>query len=115
MQEAVFMERQPEVRYSPLGNGMADVTICLNERQKTINNGDFGTESNETKMWAYDYHYFREKEEYLDVEAMRENPQEWSDYIPKHEPTVDEKLEEMQMNNDMAIAELSILIAQLMV
>lgn len=39
MQKAKYMERQPEVRWQPVNNGMVDVTLCLNEQKVTIEQG----------------------------------------------------------------------------
>ena len=42
MQSAVFMERQPKVRWQPVNGGMVDVTLCLNERETVLENeGEF--------------------------------------------------------------------------
>ena len=39
MQKAKYMERQPEVRWQPVNNGMVDVTLCLIEKKVTIEQG----------------------------------------------------------------------------
>ena len=44
MQSAVFMERQPKVRWQLVNDGMVDVTLCLNERETVLENeGEEGT------------------------------------------------------------------------
>ena len=39
MQKAKYMERQPEVRWQPVNNGMVDVTLCLNDHKVKIEHG----------------------------------------------------------------------------
>lgn len=112
MRSEVFMDRQPKVRWQPVNNGMVDVTICINERETTQKNEM--EEGTGVQMWEYDFHLFREKSSLLDEEEIRADPEAWMDYQPQKEKTVDEKLQAMQLNNDMAIAELSLLIAQVM-
>ena len=59
MQKAKYMERQPEVRWQPVNNGMVDVTLCLNEQKVTIEQGQM-EDSAKQMMYEYDYHQFRE-------------------------------------------------------
>lgn len=112
MRSEVFMDRQPEVRWQPVNNGLVDVTLCLNEREVTVENE--GQEGTSMKMWEYDFYLFREKVSLIDEEEIRAAPEAWMDYQPQKDQTVDEKLQAMQLNNDMAFAEMSLLIAQLM-
>lgn len=112
MQSAVFMERQPKVRWQPVNGGMVDVTLCLNERETVLENE--GEEGTATQVWEYDFCLFREKASLIDEEEIRADPEAWMDYQPQKEQTIDEKLQAMQLNNDMAFAEMSLLIAQLM-
>lgn len=113
MPKAKFMERQPEVRWSPIGGGAVDVTICLNEQKVSIPQEGM-EESEPMEMWEYDYNYFREREENVAEEKIRKAPADYLNYKPYKEPSVEEKIEQMQLSNDMAIAELSILIGSLM-
>ena len=113
MPKANFMERQPEVRWSPIGGGVVDVTICLNEQKVSIPQEGM-EESEPMEMWEYDYNYFRESEENVAEEEIRKALADYLNYKPYEEPSVEEKIEQMQLSNDMAIAELSILIGSLM-
>ena len=113
MEKARFMDRQPSVRWQPVNNGMVDVTICLNEQNVTINQE--GTEeSMQMTMWEYDFHQFRENAENISESEVRETPGNFSDYKPVSRLSVEEQIAQIQLNSDMTIAELSILIAQLM-
>ena len=113
MEKARFMDRQTSVRWQPVNDGMVDVTICLNEQKVTINQE--GTEeSMQMTMWEYDFHQFRESEENVAEEEIRKAPADYLNYKPYKEPSVEEKIEQMQLSNDMAIAELSILIGSFM-
>lgn len=112
MRSEVFMDRQPEVRWQPVNNGMVDVTLCLNEREVTVESGE--GDGAPMQMWEYDFCLFREKASLIDEEEIRADPEAWIDYQPQKEQTIDEKLQAMQLNNDMAFAEMSLLIAQLM-
>ena len=65
-------------------------------------------------MWEYDFHQFRENAENISESEVRETPGNFSDYKPVSRLSVEEQIAQIQLNSDMTIAELSILIAQLM-
>ena len=73
MQKAKYMERQPEVRWQPVNNGMVDVTLCLNEQKVTIEQGQM-EDSAKQMMYEYDYHQFRESADKINEETVRASP-----------------------------------------
>lgn len=113
--KAKFMERQPSVRWQPINAELVDVTICLNETKVSVEQGgNMEGQSVPMDMWEYDFHQFREKFANIKEADVRKSPINYLTYVPAKEPTVEEKIEQMQLSNDMAIAELSILIGSLM-
>lgn len=114
MQKAKYMERQPEVRWQPINNGMVDVTLCLNEQKVTIEQGQMEG-SAEQMMYEYDYHQFRESIDKINEEAVRVSPTKYMSYVPESEKSLEEKLEELQASNEMltsCVLEMSELVYQ---
>ena len=84
MQKAKYMERQPEVRWQPVNNGMVDVTLCLNEQKVTIEQGQM-EDSAKQMMYEYDYHQFRESADKINEETVRVSPAKYMAYVPEVE------------------------------
>ena len=82
MQKAKYMERQPEVRWQPVNNGMVDVTLCLNEQKVTIEQGQM-EDSAKQMMYEYDYHQFRESADKINEETVRASPAKYMSYVPE--------------------------------
>jgi hypothetical protein len=114
MQKAKYMERQPEVRWQPVNNGMVDVTLCLNEQKVTIEQGQM-EDSAKQMMYEYDYHQFRESADKINEETVRASPAKYMSYVPEVEKSLEEKLEELQASNEMltsCVLEMSELVYQ---
>jgi len=100
--KAKFTERQPLVRWQELGNGLVDVTICLNEKFANI-----GDDEDCQGMFGYDYDFkqFREKIGNISRQDVEADPEKYLDYEPRKEPAVEELQEQIQVlkaqNNDL--------------
>ena len=92
--KARFTNQQQAVNWQSLGNGLVDVTICLNEEEATqlliIQGG-----SREKAYWQYDFNQFREKEANLSKETIEANPEEYLTYTPKEE-TLEERVKALE-------------------
>ena len=88
MQKAKYMERQPEVRWQPVNNGMVDVTLCLNEQKVTIEQGQM-EDSAKQMMYEYDYHQFRESADKINEETVRASPAKYMSYVPEVEKSLE--------------------------
>ena len=102
--EAKFTEQQPPVRWQELGNGLVDVTICLNEKTVTEAIED-GEDHQEALEYEYDFNQFREKIDNISRQDVEDNPEKYLDYEPLKEPVVEELQEQIQIlkvqNNDL--------------
>ena len=114
MQKAKYMERQPEVRWQPVNNGMVDVTLCLNEKKVTIEQGQM-EDSAKQMMYEYDYHQFRESADKINEETVRASPAKYMSYVPEVEKSLEEQFEELKASNEMltgCVLEMSELVYQ---
>ena len=114
MQKAKYMERQPEVRWQPVNNGMVDVTLCLNEQKVTIEQGQM-EDSAKQMMYEYDYHQFRASADKINEETVRASPAKYMSYVPEVEKSLEEQFEELKASNEMltgCVLEMSELVYQ---
>jgi len=72
-QRAIFSDMQPDYRYMPLGNGMADVFIYKFIEEKK-------SEEDESTSFIYDLNEFRVNMEEITEEMISEDPLDYLDY-----------------------------------
>lgn len=73
--KVIFSERQPDYRYMPLGNGMADVFIY-----KFVEEHHSESEEGEDTSFIYEFNEFRVNEDEITEEMISENPLDYLDY-----------------------------------
>lgn len=95
--KAVFNDRQPEYKYMPLGNGMADVFI--NKFIEEVIN-----EEDDSSSFIYEQNEFRININELPEEVIKANPMDYLDYSTEIE---DIPLEERINAIEDAIIELA--------
>lgn len=76
--KAIFSERQPEYRYMPLGNGMADVFIY--EFIEEVDSSE-----DESVQYVHNTNEFRINMNEITEEMIRENPMDYLNYIPEND------------------------------
>ena len=84
-QKALFAEKQPSYKYQDLGNGFADVTICLNELEKEVPisiDGDSESPIKTQKMYEYDFNSFRISDASLSEDEVSASPESYLDFSP---------------------------------
>ena len=72
-QRAIFSDMQPDYRYMPLGNGMADVFIYKFIEEKK-------SEEDESTSFIYDLNEFRVNMEEITEKMISEDPLDYLDY-----------------------------------
>ena len=73
--KVIFSDRQPDYRYMPLGNGLADVFIY-----KFVEEHHSETEEGEETSFIYEFNEFRVNEDEITEEMISENPLDYLDY-----------------------------------
>ena len=93
MKRVAFGEKQPEYRYFPLADGMADVFVYsfVGEDAEKVGMGE---EITETKVFLYDVNEFRVALDIVTEDMVKANPAGYLKYkIPIEETTEDLMLE----------------------
>ena len=103
MTKAIFSKKQQPVVVKML-DGRTYVTLCLNEHVHVGTNEDGKAET----TYEYDFNDFSFAEDEMDIEDINAHPEEYLDYT---EPTPQSDIEKLRTETDLAIAELTILIA----
>lgn len=93
MKRVAFSEKQPEYRYFPLADGMADVFIYSFVGEDTEKHS-VGEEIAETKVFLYDVNEFRVGQDIVSEDMVKTNPVDYLEYkVPIEETTEDLMLE----------------------
>ena len=93
MKRVAFSEKQPDYRYFPLADDMADVFVYSFIGEDTENNG-IGEEITETKVFLYDVNEFRVGQDIVSEDMVKEEHLKYLEYkIPIEETTEDLMLE----------------------
>ena len=93
MKRVAFSEKQPEYRYFPLADGMADVFIYSFVGEDVEKVG-IGEEETETKVFLYDVNEFRVSQDLVTEDMVKSEPLKYLSYkIPIEEKTEDLMLE----------------------
>ena len=88
-----FSEKQPEYRYFPLADGMADVFVYSFVGEDVEKVG-MGEEITETKVFLYDVNEFRVAQNVVSEDMVNEEPLKYLEYeIPIEETAEDLMLE----------------------
>ena len=88
-----FGEKQPNYRYFPLADGMADVFVYAFVGEDTEKVG-MGEEDTETKVFWYDVNEFRVSQDLVSEDMVKKEPLKYLDYkVPIEETTEDLMLE----------------------
>ena len=96
MKRIAFSEKQPEYRYFPVADGMADVFIYsfIGEDVEKVGMGE---EITKTKVFLYDVNEFRVAQDIVTEDMVKANPAKYLDYTPQDEPTVIDRIEAQVM------------------
>lgn len=86
MKRIAFSEKQPEYRYFPLADGMADVFVYSFVGEDTVIVG-MGEEETETTVFLYDVNEFRVEQDIVSEDMVKANPENYLDYTPHKAPT----------------------------
>lgn len=73
VKEAIFSEKQPDYRYMPIGNGMADVFIYKFIKEVV-------SEEDETVQYVHDMNEFRVSIDEITEEMVKNEPLKYLDY-----------------------------------
>ena len=95
MKRVAFSEKQPEYRYFPLADGMADVFVYsfVGEDTEKVGMGEGETET-ETTVFLYDVNEFRVSQDLVTEDMVKSEPLKYLSYkIPIEEKTEDLMLE----------------------
>lgn len=93
MKRIAFSEKQPEYRYFPLADGMADVFVYSFVGEDTVKVG-MGEEETETTVFLYDVNEFRVEQDIVSEDMVKKEPLKYLDYkVPIEETTEDLMLE----------------------
>ncbi len=84
---------QQQVNWFPLDDNMVDVAIYLNGQEVTETYSDMDGNSIEKTMIEYDHHMFRESLDYISKDDVVANPENYLDYTPVVDKTIEEKLD----------------------
>lgn len=84
MKRVSFSEKQPDYRYFPLADGMADVFVYSFVGEDTVSIGEEETEA--TLFW-YDVNEFRVGQDIVSEDMVKANPENYLDYTPHKAPT----------------------------
>lgn len=84
MKRVAFGEKQPDYRYFPLADGMADVFVYSFVGEDTVSIGEEETEA--TLFW-YDVNEFRVEQDIVSEDMVKSNPENYLDYTPHKAPT----------------------------
>lgn len=93
-----FDSKQEAVTITTL-DGVSTVQICTGEEvaQRQPEEGEPYT------AYLYDFNEWRSAEEDVDADAIKANPEDYADYTPAPELTVDEKAEKALANAEYAV------------
>ena len=86
MKRVAFGEKQPDYRYFPLADGMADVFVYSFVGEDTVSMGEEDTET-ETTVFLYDVNEFRVGQDIVSEDMVKANPENYLDYTPHKAPT----------------------------
>ena len=92
MKRVAFSEKQPEYRYFPLADGMADVFVYSFVGEDTEKVDD-----KEYKMYIYDVNEFRAAQKAVSEGMVKAAPLKYSEYVPKKMPTLLDIIEAQTM------------------
>lgn len=93
MKRVAFSEKQPDYRYFPLADGMADVFVYSFVGEDVEKVG-IGEEETETKVFLYDVNEFRVSQDLVTEDMVKSEPLKYLSYkIPIEEKTEDLMLE----------------------
>ena len=93
MKRVAFSENQPDYRYFPLADGMADVFVYSFVGEDTEKVG-MGEEITETKVFLYDVNEFRVGQDIVTEDMVMAEPLKYLEYqVPIEETTEDLMLE----------------------
>ena len=93
MKRVAFGEKQPDYRYFPLADGMADVFVYSFVGEDVEKVG-VGEEITETKVFLYDVNEFRVSQDLVTEDMVKSEPLKYLSYkIPIEEKTEDLMLE----------------------
>ena len=96
MKRVAFSEKQPEYRYFPLADGMADVFVYSFVGEDVEKVG-MGEEITETKVFLYDVNEFRVGQDIVTEDMVKTNPANYLDYTPQGKPTAIDRIEAQVM------------------
>lgn len=86
MKRVAFGEKQPEYRYFPLADGMADVFVYGFVGEDVEKYG-VCEEFTETKVFLYDVNEFRVGQDIVSEDMVKANPADYLEYVPHKAPT----------------------------
>ena len=93
MKKIAFSEKQPEYRYFPLADGMADVFVYSFVGEDVEKVG-MGEEETETTLFWYDFNEFRVSQDLVTEDMVKKEPLKYLEYqVPIEETTEDLMLE----------------------
>ena len=93
MKRVAFSEKQPDYRYFPLADGMADVFVYSFVGEDVEKVG-IGEEETETTVFWYDVNEFRVGQDIVSEDMVKSEPLKYLDYkVPIEETTEDLMLE----------------------
>ena len=86
MKRVAFSEKQPEYRYFPLADGIADVFV-YSFVSEDVEKVGMGEEITETKVFLYDVNEFRVGQDIVTEDMVMANPADYLEYVPHKAPT----------------------------
>ena len=91
MKRVSFSEKQPDYRYFPLADGMADVFVYSFVGEDTV---IMGEEETKTTLFWYDVNEFRVSQDLVTEDMVKKEPLKYLEYqVPIEETTEDLMLE----------------------
>lgn len=96
MKRVAFSEKQPDYRYFPLADGMADVFVYSFVGEDVEKNG-VGEEITKTKVFLYDVNEFKVPQDIVTEDMVKANPAHYLDYTQHDEPTQLDRIEAQTM------------------
>lgn len=102
MKRVAFGEKQPDYRYFPLADGMADVFVYSFVGEDTEKVG-MGEEITETKVFLYDVNEFRVGQDIVSEDMVKKEPLKYLEYKALIEKTTEDLMLEVLADHEERI------------
>ena len=102
MTQAHFNNEQPNFQTETY-NGQTRVQLCVNGEWKEVEYGFEGGKILKSKQWVCDYNEFIAPADELPLDDIKENPQEYLDYVPSAQQpkkAIEKRVDTLEVTQD---------------